>query len=262
MSSKVASVAAFGAVRPARAQRASSVVVMAKTTKGSTTKGAVAPKAAPGLTAGQEYALTLPGISAPFDNMFDPLGLTKTAKPADVKRYRESEIVHGRVAMLAALGFVIGEQLEDFPAFMNFDGQVTGPAIYQFQKVEEVRPLFWEALVIAIGLAESYRVSVGWATPTGNGFNNLKDEYQPGQLYFDPLGIAPKDEEEFFVMQTKELNNGRLAMVGIAGFVLQELVNGREIFEHLLLSLEREVILEIEDLDPALNIPLPIIPGN
>ena len=28
--------------------------------------------------------------------------------------------------MLAALGFVIGEQLEDFPAFMNFDGQVTG----------------------------------------------------------------------------------------------------------------------------------------
>ena len=91
-----------------------------------------------------------------------------------------------------------------------------------------MRPLFWEALVIAIGLAESYRVSLGWATPTGNGFNNLKDEYQPGQLYFDPLGIAPKDEEEFFVMQTKELNNGRLAMVGIAGFVLQELVNGRE----------------------------------
>ena len=33
--------------------------------------------------------------------------------------------------MLAALGFVVGEQLEDFPAFMNFDGQVDGPAIYQ-----------------------------------------------------------------------------------------------------------------------------------
>ena len=82
-------------------------------------------------------------------------------------------------------------------------------------------------MVIAIGLAETYRVSLGWATPTGNGFNNLKDEYEPGQLFFDPLGIAPEDDEEFAVMQTRELNNGRLAMVGIAGFVVQELVNGR-----------------------------------
>lgn len=259
LSSKVASAAAFGAVRPTRAQRASSVVAMAKTTKGATTKGA--PKDSDALTAGQEYALTLPGISAPFDNMFDPLNLTRTAKPDDVKRYRESEIVHGRVAMLAALGFVIGEQLEDFPAFMNFDGQVTGPAIYQFQKIEEVRPLFWEALVLVIGLAETYRVSLGWATPTGNGFNNLKDDYEPGQLYFDPLGIAPKDDEEFFVMQTRELNNGRLAMVGIAGFVVQELVNGREIFEHLLISLEREVIMEVDALVPGANFPVPVVPG-
>jgi hypothetical protein len=60
-------------------------------------------------------ALTLPGISAPFENMFDPLNLTKAAKPAEIKRWRESELTHGRVAMLAALGFVIGEQLEDFP---------------------------------------------------------------------------------------------------------------------------------------------------
>lgn len=50
----------------------------------------------------------------------------------------------GRVAMLAALGFVVGEQLEDFPAFMNWDGDVAGPAIYQFQQIEEKRPLFWE----------------------------------------------------------------------------------------------------------------------
>lgn len=28
--------------------------------------------------------------------------------------------------MLAALGFIVGEQLEDFPAFLNFDGEITG----------------------------------------------------------------------------------------------------------------------------------------
>ena len=47
----------------------------------------------------------------------------------DIKRWRESEVVHGRVAMLAALGFVVGEQLEDFPAFINFDGSINGEGV-------------------------------------------------------------------------------------------------------------------------------------
>ena len=38
---------------------------------------------------------------------------------------------------------------------------------------------------------------------------------------FDPLGLKPVDPEELKMMQTKELNNGRLAMVAIAGFVAQ-----------------------------------------
>jgi hypothetical protein len=231
-----------------------------KTVKGKTVSGGGKPTPPAGLTPGQEYALTLPGISEPFPAMFDPANFTKTAKPADIKRWRESEITHGRVAMLAALGFVVGEQLEDFPAFLNFDGSITGPAIYHFQQVEEARPLFWESLVLAIGLAESVRVAVGWAVPTGNGFNNLKDDYEPGTLGFDPLGLKPTDPEELFVLETKELNNGRLAMIGVAGFVLQELAVDRGIFEHLALYLEREAILEVEDLDPALNIALPSIP--
>lgn len=33
----------------------------------------------------------------------------------DIRRWRESELVHGRVAMLASLGFIVGENLEDFP---------------------------------------------------------------------------------------------------------------------------------------------------
>lgn len=81
-------------------------------------------------------AKTLPGISQPFPDMFDPLNFTKGARVKDVRRWRESELVHGRVAMLAALGFIVGEQLEDIPAFLNADGHITGPAIYQFQQVE------------------------------------------------------------------------------------------------------------------------------
>lgn len=40
----------------------------------------------------------------------------------------------------------------------------------------------WEPLVLAIGLCESYRVACGWASPTGEGFNSLKDDYEMGNL--------------------------------------------------------------------------------
>jgi hypothetical protein len=34
-------------------------------------------------------------------------------------------------------------------------------------------------------------------------------------------------------MQTKEINNGRLAMIGVAGMLVQELVNGKGVLENL-----------------------------
>lgn len=83
---------------------------------------------------------------------------------------------------LSSRRFIVGEQLQDFPAFLNADGHITGPAIYQFQQVEARGAVFWEPLLLAIGLAESYRVALGWATPTGTGFNALKDDYEMGNL--------------------------------------------------------------------------------
>jgi len=206
------------------------------------------------------YLKTLPGISQPFPDMFDPLNLARTASIKDVRRWRESEVTHGRVAMLAALGFVVGEQLEDFPAFVNFDGHITGPAIYQFQQVEARGAVFWEPLLLAIGLAESYRVSVGWSNPKGEGFNSLKDDYDMGDLGFDPLGLKPTDPEALKELQTKELNNGRLAMIAIAAFTVQELVDHKEIFEHLALRFEKEVVLELDDIERDLNLPVTPVP--
>ena len=34
-------------------------------------------------------------------------------------------------------------------------------------------------------------------------------------------------------MQAKEINNGRLAMIATAGMLVQELINGKGIFENL-----------------------------
>eukprot|EP00798_Chlamydomonas_sp_ICE-L_P019056 gene19056-25658_t len=166
------------------------------------------------------YLKTLPGISAPFPNVFDPVGLVDASVPVvEIRRWREAELVHSRVAMLAAVGFLVGEQVEDIPAFIDFDSV----AINQFQ---QIRQGFWEPLLIAIGLAESYRVAVGWSPPIGPdsaGVNTLKDGYEMGNLNFDPLGLCPTNPAALMEMQTKELNNGRLAMIAVAGFTAQEL---------------------------------------
>lgn len=209
------------------------------------------------LTESQIYAKGMAGVTAPFPDVFDPAGFLKTGSVKDVRRWREAELTHGRVSMLAALGFIVGEQLEDFPVFMNFDGNITGPAINQFQQVQQG---FWEPLLIVIGICESYRVSLAWATPTGTGFNALKDDYEMGNLFFDPLGLAPTDAEELKVMRTKELNNGRLAMIAIAGFVVQELVNNTEIFEHLFREIELEVIEELDDIERELGLGVTPVP--
>ena len=50
-----------------------------------------------------------------------------------------------------------------------------------------------------------------------------QDDYAPGDLSFDPLGLKPTDPANLKDMQTRELNNGRLAMLSIIAFWLQEL---------------------------------------
>ena len=67
---------------------------------------------------------------------------------------------------------------------------------------------------------------------TGEG--GLKEDYSPGDLGFDPLGLKPKTEAELMTMQTKELNNGRLAMLATIGVWAQELGDGKPILGHLL----------------------------
>ena len=48
-------------------------------------------------------------------------------------RYREAEVTHGRVAMLAVLGFLVSESFHPF-----FGGEIDGPAIYALGEVRKV----------------------------------------------------------------------------------------------------------------------------
>jgi light-harvesting complex I chlorophyll a/b binding protein 1 len=102
-----------------------------------------------------------------------------------------------------------------------------------------VSPQFFELLSILIGAFELNRALKGWKSMDSKTFQDLKDNYYPGDVGFDPLGLKPADGEEFLQMSTKELQNGRLAMLGVAGMVAQELLNGKEIFVNAGLAVDR-----------------------
>ena len=163
-------------------------------------------------------------------NDFDPLGFAENADLNQMKAYRESETIHGRVAMLAVLGFIVTEQPFSFHPLFDTAGKDIGPAIRHLDEVRASTPFFFEVLAILIGGAETLRALKGWAAPGNEENLTLKEGYYPGDIGFDPFGLKPDNFEDFSVMSTKELNNGRLAMLAVAGIVAQELLNGKEIF--------------------------------
>jgi len=163
----------------------------------------------------------MPGAVAPL-GFWDPLGFSVNADVNTLKRYREAELVHSRVAMLMVVGTFAGESLHK------------GPVIGHLNQASQ---LVWVALVFFVAWIELIRAQIGWVEPENVPPDQpglLRADYVPGNLGFDPLGLAPRDPLEFKVMQTKELQNGRLAMIAAAGIMGQEWVQQKGILEQFL----------------------------
>jgi len=167
-----------------------------------------------------EFAYGLPGGENVLGE-FDPLGFLDGKDKLEVYRLREAELAHGRVAMLASLGFLVQEK---FHPLFSGDG---GPAIDQIPKL----PIWlWGVMLAGIGSAEQTRIAKGWQKidPESNKASSaLREGYYPGDIGFDPFNIRPKDPTALRLMQEKELSHGRLAMIAAAGFLAQEAVTGQ-----------------------------------
>merc|ERR1712224_141503 len=161
------------------------------------------------------------GISGPF-GLFDPAGFSDNS-PQRLKYFREAELKHGRVAMLAAFGFPIAEHFHPL-----FGGNIDVPSYIAFQQT----PLqtFWPVVLLYVGIVEIFSVFT-FENPFGKGgFWTLKDDRVPGGFGWDPMDMYPTDPAGRVEMQTKELNNGRVAMIAVAGMVAQELATGAKLF--------------------------------
>jgi light-harvesting complex I chlorophyll a/b binding protein 1 len=175
------------------------------------------------------------GATAPLP-YWDPLGFSTKVDDQELQKYREAEIKHGRVAMLAALGMIVQEQ---FHPFFGTADQQLGPAAFHLQEVGVNYPQLPLILLGGIAAVEAATINKGWSKQNykeeglGEGFvANLKTDYFPGDLGFDPLGLYPSDPQGLTDIRNKELNNGRLAMISIWGMWAQELVDKLTLGEH------------------------------
>ncbi|KAG7034707.1 Chlorophyll a-b binding protein 7, chloroplastic, partial [Cucurbita argyrosperma subsp. argyrosperma] len=152
---------------------------------------------------------------------------------------QQAELVHCRWAMLGAAGIFI-------PEFLTKIGILNTPSWYTAGELEyftDTTTLFIVELIF-IGWAEGRR----WADILKPGcvntdpiFPNNKltgtDVGYPGGLWFDPLGWGSGSPEKIKELRTKEIKNGRLAMLAVMGAWFQHIYTGTgpidNLFAHL-----------------------------
>jgi len=143
------------------------------------------------------------------DAEFDPLGFSDTF---DIKWLREAELKHGRVCMLATIGFV-AEQYFQFPGF---------PATPDALQAIYTAPVNMTAvLLVAAGYIESSAYD-GKLTMLDM-FEGEGAKRAPGDLNFGKR-FLPENKAEADELAMKELSNGRLAMLAFSGMVHHNLV--------------------------------------
>lgn len=148
---------------------------------------------------------------------FDPFGFAKTKE--ELMNYREAEVKHARLAMLAAAGWPLSE------VFDRKLASVLGlaPALDSNDRVPsllngglgKISPVYWIAVLGAAAAIDV--IGIKKAESAGK-------DYTPGDFGFDPLGVYPKDKQGQQRMQLAEIKNGRLAMIAIFAFAVQEAV--------------------------------------
>mmetsp|Transcript_33081 Transcript_33081/g.48943 ORF Transcript_33081/g.48943 Transcript_33081/m.48943 type:complete len:244 (-) Transcript_33081:117-848(-) len=179
--------------------------------------------------------------SNPVLKYYDPLELASTtiwgeSNEATIAFLRHSEIKHGRVAMAAFVGYIVQSNGAHFPWPISFDGS-------PFPSGAGSPPEQWDALpaaakwqiILFIGFLEWFSEAAGThymrggtpgAFPKFSDHSDLVPHPVPLNL-FDPFGFSKnKSEEAKAAGLVKELNNGRLAQIGIIGFLSEQKLEG------------------------------------
>jgi len=173
------------------------------------------------------------GTGLPGDIGFDPLGLAnfdlsvdsatdKSRSAALVLRdYRDAELKHGRLAMLAAVAWPLQEKLNPiFAARFHMPNLVaeTGglsPSVLNGGLEQGIIPSAVITFAVLISLVEAQGLRIKEARG---------DKWVPGD--YGTLRIAEPGTEQFFSLAEGETWNGRIAMIAVLAYVAQEAFSG------------------------------------
>ena len=163
--------------------------------------------------------------------------------------------MHSRWAMLAVAGILIPETLEKLGFIDDFSWFDAGSKSY----FADPWTLFAVQMAL-MGWAEGRR----WADYVNPGSVNIEpklpnrknpspDVGYPGGLWFDPIMWGRGSPEPVMVLRTKEIKNGRLAMIAFLGFCFQAIYTGEGPLDNLAAHLADPGHCNIFSVRPFLN---------
>jgi len=158
------------------------------------------------------------GVQAPV-GFWDPAGLAADGDSSDFYRRRVTEIKHGRVSMIACLGYIVPEYTK-FPGYIaphfNLKFADVPNGLAALAKVPEAGVA---QLVLFCGFVEYGLFKQDDSRAAG--------DYANGGTLGVPNASGPlKDPEERKKRLNAEIANGRLAMMAIIGMFFQDGLTG------------------------------------
>merc|ERR1719490_607510 len=154
------------------------------------------------------------GVQAPV-GFFDPIGFTKDGDVSSFKRRRSVEIKHGRICMLATMGYITPEITGKFPGFLSpSEGLKFADVPNGLAAISKVPFTGWVQMIAYAGFTEA----------KANYDEDVKNT--PGDMGWKPPLLATEDPDTKTRRLNAELANGRLAMMAIIGMFFQDGLTG------------------------------------
>jgi hypothetical protein len=177
----------------------------------------------------------------PIVGFYDPLNLAEAefwgqTNEQTIGFLRHAEIKHGRVAMFAFVGYIVHANGIKFPWAMNMDGTGfptgTNPPELWDQVSDNAK---WQIFGLILFLELWSELSTdehkhymrGGKPGDFPDFDTVKLPHPVPFNLYDPFGLSKKKTAEKKARGLEiEINNGRLAMLGIFGFLAEATIPG------------------------------------
>ena len=155
------------------------------------------------------------GVTEPL-GFFDPLGFSTTITElgGDLAYVREAELMHGRQAMLAVVGWTFPAVFG--PIFAPAGSDISlDPLVAQYQ----LSPAVLGQLFVSMAIAEGLRAQKVFDPNVPVGEHGFGVEFAIKQKWIDT-------PEKLATMKLKEIKHCRLAMIAITGMFFQQALTG------------------------------------